>query len=164
MFILLTTCALLVLSMTVHLVLWKIRRPHRELKGLFVIFTLVPCLGIAAIPFLFEVTILDLLRVLLLYATTGFSYILTYPAIGADSPTISLMEFFGGKSSGGVTAEEATEFLVRRPFVKARLRELLKSGQIIEREGVYLVSGKGSLVFRIILTYRKIYGTIPRGG
>ena len=74
------------------------------------------------------------------------------------------MHFLGDKSPDGVTAEEATEFLVRRPFVNARLTELLKSGLIVEQGGRYLIVGRGSLAFRIILTYRKIYGSIPRGG
>jgi len=163
MSILLTTGTLLAIAMLLHFAVWKIRRPAREIRSLFLIFTGVLCGGLV-VAFLRGVTWFDLLRTLLLYVPTSFSYILTYPAIGADSPTISLMHFLGDKSPDGVTAEEATEFLVRRPFVNARLTELLKSGLIVEQGGRYLIVGRGSLAFRIILTYRKIYGSIPRGG
>src|SRR5438874_8115313 len=52
-----------------------------------------------SVAFLRGVTWFDLLRTLLLYVSTSFSYILTYPAIGADSPTISLMHFLGDRKS-----------------------------------------------------------------
>jgi hypothetical protein len=48
--------------------------------------------------------------------------------------------------------------------VPSRLESLAQSGLIASRNGTYAVAGRGSAAFRLIFAYRKLYGTIPKGG
>jgi hypothetical protein len=161
MTVLVTTFVLLLVALVIHVGIWRIHRPGGELGALSLIFGAV-LLGwlVAIAPF--TVSTLQLLRVVLLYLPTAFSYILTYPAIGADSPTISLMQLLA-KSPDGVASETIASEFVRWPFIRARLATLLKSGQVVEQGDRYVASKQVSLIFRIILGYRRIYGG-TRGG
>jgi hypothetical protein len=160
--IFLTTLALFAGSIAVHVIIWKVRLPERQMRTLVVIFAA----GFAAwlaLSLARHAAPLTVLHVALYYWSVCFCYMITYSAIEADSPTLSLMRFVGDGARGR-SAEEITRFMDERPFLGARLAALARSGLIREQGGRYVLSGSESLAFRLILGFRRLYGSIPKGG
>ena len=154
---------LVVASLAIHVVVWKIRLPRRQIISVLIIFAVVLCFWlvyavIQSVPFPI------LLHVALFQMVAGLSYAITYSAIEADSPTLSLMHFLAEGGANGVPAADVFGFLSQRPFVKARLAALLASGLIRVQDDKYILAGKGSLAFRVVLGYRRLYGPVTKGG
>jgi hypothetical protein len=70
----------------------------------------------------------------------------------------------GGAGADGRSPEEIARFMDQRPFLRARLAALVNSGLVRERDDRYVIAGRESLAFRLILGFRKLYGPISRGG
>lgn len=159
----LATAALVVAALIAHLFVWRVRMPQHHTRALLIIFALILC---GAIPFLLGLPFgwPDRLRIVLLYLGASLCYVITYSAIEGDSPTLSLMRLLEQKGEAGISATEVNKFLLKRPFVKARLTALILSGHIREEAGRYRLAGPLSLPFQIILGFRKLYGPIAKGG
>ena len=163
MHIALLSWGLFFIFMAIHLVAWRIHHPVRPILGLVLVYGFVMAAWLVSAQMLVG-TLVGTLQVVLYYSALVFAYMQTYPAIGGDSPTISLMAFLAARRNDGVPREEMDHFLAARPFVQARLKTLLDSKLVQESDGRYIISGQGSVLFRIIFTYRKLYGPISRGG
>jgi hypothetical protein len=163
MLIFLGTMGLLALFLGVHVVVWRVRPPRKQFASLLVILGVVFMIALAA-AVLISIPVLTFLHIALFYVSAALCYIVLFSAIYKDSPTLSLVRFIAEKPVDGRSTVEVVDFLARRPFVKGRLTELAESGLILEQNGKFVASGKGSLGFRFILSYRKLYGHIPTGG
>ena len=163
MFILLTTAKLLAAGFLIHLVLWRIRLPRQQFLTLLIIFGVIFCAWFAAYGVRF-LALSDLLHVTMAYASISVGYVVLYSAFNLDSPTLGLMLYVAEAKAAGRSREEVLAFLGKRSFVKGRLGQLLDSGLVREENARYVVIGIGSPGFRFILAYRKLYGSIPKGG
>jgi hypothetical protein len=159
----LNTAILYFIALSLHLLIWRIRLPKRQLPSLLVLFGVVFLLWIAT-PFAWRLDLVGLLHVALFYTSISLAYVITYSAIEGDSPTLSLIYFVSKAGEKGVPAADVDQFSAKRPFIKARLKALLVSRVIVERDGSFVLAGNPSLAFRLILGFRKIYGPMPRGG
>ena len=164
MTIFVTGSLLLLSALLLHVVLWKVKRPRQQLKSLLLLFALVFAVwsiwtfSSRALPFFSAV------HVALFYWAAALCYVITYSAIEADSPTLSLVRFVAEAGTTGRSSAELAEFMARRPFVRARLGALLQSRLIREEHGRYHSAGDPPLAFRLILEFRKLFGSIERGG
>lgn len=163
--IFLTVWILFSVALTSQLILWRLRLPpyRYQMKALLLIFGAVFCPWLLS-PWARSSSLVELLNIILSYFSLGLGYMVIYSAINVDSPTLSLMRFLAEKRAPGRSAAEVDYFLAQRPFVTVRLGTLIESGLIREQNGRWVISGKGSLAFRFILSYRKLYGPIPKGG
>jgi len=150
-------------SMVVHLVIWKASLPKRQIPALLVTFAAV-FLTWLAFALTHHFPLVAALQVALYYWSVSLSYTITYSAIEADSPTLSIMRFVAQGGPAGRLSGEIARFMDERPFLTARLTALIRSGLIQEREGRYVAPGPQPLAFRVILGFRKLYGAIPKGG
>jgi hypothetical protein len=161
--IFLTTVMLFAGFMAVHFAIWKSRLPKRQIRALMTIAAVIffPWLAVSLARHSPPWTVL---HIALFYWSVNLCYVVTYSAIEADSPTLSLMRFVGAGGSDGRSAVEITRFMDERPFMGARLAALVRSGLIREQEGRYVAGATEPLAFRLILGFRKLYGSIPKGG
>lgn len=162
MHVLLTVVVLLAVALALHLLWWRVRLPRAQIKALLLIFAGVLCAWFIVCGIAFPVV--AVLQIGLCYTSISLSYVITYSAIEGDSPTLSLMRVLAGRRPEGLSATEVGDFLAQRPFVKARIAALLASGQVRDEAGRYVIAGRPSLFFRVILAYRRLYGPISRGG
>jgi hypothetical protein len=116
------------------------------------------------VPAALSVRLADLLYITVFYVSASLGYIVLYSAVQVDSPTLSLMRFLAEGGAAGRSPDEVSDFLAARPFVKSRLRALIQSGLIREEADNYVIAGKQPIGYRFILGYRKLYGSIPKGG
>ena len=163
-----TAGGLFALAFLIHLVWWRIRLPRRQLPTLFKGMLLFLPLGLAGLngvglwpgPWLLSPAAA---LVALIYLSLTITYVITYSALEADSPTLSLMRWIAAHP-GGVSQGELDGFMASRPFVQARLRALQDDGLTEQRGDRVFMKGRPSLFFRIILGWRVLYGTLERGG
>jgi hypothetical protein len=163
MSIFLSGCALLIFALLLHVVVWKTRLPRNHTKALLLIFlgTLIIWITVA---FLTRLPFLQTLHSGLFFISLALCYVITYSAIEGDSPTLSLMRFLDSKHQTGATREEVDAFFASRPFIRSRLDALIQSSLVKESHGRFYLAGHPSLPFRCILYFRKIFGSIPKGG
>lgn len=158
-----TTAAWFLAALAIHLLVWRVRIPKFQTRALLGIFALVPAgeflLGWGPRLGTFEVA-----HICLFYVALSFSYIITYSALEGDSPTLSLIRHLDRSRGQGIASKDVESFLQDRPFIKARLEALIRDGLVREEQGRYFVEGHGSLFFRLILGFRRLYGPIQTGG
>lgn len=161
--IFLITLGLFVFSFAAHVIIWRIRLPRHQLKALLLIFAA----GLALWVLFFagrSAGPAEVLHVALFYGSISLCYVITYSAIEADSPTLSLIRFLADAKAQGRSMDEIRRFMALRPFVRARLSALARSGLIREEGSRYVAVGQPPLSFRIILGFRRLYGPISKGG
>ena len=161
----LTVGILFAIALASQLILWRLRLPpyRYQMKMLLLIFVLLFFVWLLT-PWARSSSFPETLNVVLSYFSLSLGYTVIYSAINVDSPTLSLMRFIAEKRGAGRSADEVDHFLAQRPFVTVRLGTLVESGLIRELNGRWVIAGRGSLAFRFILSYRKLYGPIPKGG
>lgn len=157
------TCILFFLPLFVQLIIWRVRLPKNQLRALLIIFLTSLVIWIIW-AFLFSIPAPFALHVAFAHLSLSLGYIAFYAAIEVDSPTLTLVHFIAKSGSKGISYESAASYLGQRPFFNTRFTGLIASGLIQEREGKFFVVGKGSVAFRLILAFRKLYGPIPKGG
>jgi hypothetical protein len=162
MAIFLTTLALFLTALGLHLILWRVRLPRYHTRTLLMLFGFILGGWLAAWPF-HRMELFQVVHVCLFYVSLCFYYVITYTAIEGDSPTLSLIRHLAVRGRG-ISSRELHEFLEERPFIKARIAALLHDGLLREENGRYFLAGRGSLFFRLILAFRRLYGSIERGG
>ena len=158
-----TTLGLFLAALALHLVLWKIRLPKFHTRALLLLFALVLFMRLALLA-IWPMTFPETGHVCLFYISLSLCYVITYTAIEGDSPTLSLIRHVHNSGARGVSSADVHEFLAQRPFITARISALKHDGLLREEEGRYFVAGRGSLFFRVILGFRRLYGSIERGG
>ncbi|MEY2498943.1 MAG: hypothetical protein QOD12_2499 [Verrucomicrobiota bacterium] len=163
MAVFLTTLVLFLTALGLHLIVWKIRLPKFQTRTLLLLFALVLSLWLLTL-IVWPMPLPAVVHVCLFYISLSLSYVITYSAFEADSPTLSLIRHAHEAADQGMSFEEVRLFLEKRPFVKARLAALTHDGLVREENGRYFAIGGGSIFFRVILLFRKLYGPIQEGG
>lgn len=156
---------------SVHLVWWRIALPRRQravLLGLFLLggLVLAPLAGFLLFWFGFEpLSFVQWLNVGLAVVSFALAYVVTYSALEADSPTLSLVRQIASSGSGGVREEELRDFMASRPFVGARLSALVEEGMVQEREGRIHLAEHPYTLFKLVLLHReRVLGLTLHGG
>lgn len=155
----------------IHLFWWRIALPRRQravLLGLFLIggLALAPLAGLLLVWFGFEqLSFVQWLNVGLAVIAFALAYVVTYSALEADSPTLSLVRHIASCGSGGVREEELRDFMASRPFVGARLSALLEEGMVQARQGRIHLAEHPYTLFRLVLLHReRVLGLTHHGG
>lgn len=167
----LTIAILLASVFVVHLAWWRIALPRRQRPALLLLFVAGSAMLAPLAAFLLHVagfsplSWIQWINVALAVLAFTLAYIVTYSALEADSPTLSLVRHVASAGSRGVAAPELQEFMNRRPFVAARLSALVDEGMLVEQGGRYLLAEHPYTLFRLVLFHRQaVLGLIQRGG
>ncbi len=166
------TSALLVgILFLVHLVWWRVALPRRQRPALMVLFLVGGVVLAPASAFLCAkaglepLSWIQWLNVVLALVAFTLAYVVTYSALEADSPTLSLVRHIASSGAEGVREEELRIFMASRPFVGARLTALVEEGMIHERAGRIHLADHPYTLFRLVLFHReKVLGLIHHGG
>jgi hypothetical protein len=171
MSVFLATALLIGSLLIVHLVWWRVSLPRRQRASLLVLFfmgslILAPVVGFVLGKVGLEpLSWIQWLNVALAVVAFTLAYVVTYSALEADSPTLSLVRHIAAAGASGVREEELASFMSSRPFVGARLSALLEEGMIHEREGRIHLAEHPYTLFRLVLLHReKVLGLIHHGG
>lgn len=171
MSVFLAICFLLGTLFAVHLAWWRVALPRRQravLLGFFLLggLALAPLAGLLLFWFGLEpLSFVQWLNVGLAVVAFALAYVVTYSALEADSPTLSLVRYIASSGSAGVREEELRDFMASRPFVGARLSALVEEGMVLEREGRIHLAEHPYTLFKLVLLHReKVLGLTHHGG
>ncbi len=157
--ILIFPVAIFILAVAVHLVIWKISFPlkHRILI-LINIFAWVLVFGIIILP-----DFSQSLEFIVLYCSLGAAYLLSYPAIEADSPSLAITYNIAQTASAGLVKAELNKMMDDDILVVARINDLLSEGLVCLRSGKYYLTPSGLFLAGLFSGFRKLLN-LPKGG
>jgi len=152
--------AIFVLSLALHVVAWRIRRPasyRAWLPTLLAVFGPVA----AAAAWLVTSTPLELAAVLLLHGTLAAVYVIGYTLVSGFSPSIELLKLLD-RTPGGLPAAS-----LQLPFLAGALTadriDNLESAGLLRRSGGRLELGaRGVALTTLVLAFRHAIG-LPDG-
>ncbi len=159
---------LLVLSFLVHIIVWRVHLPRRQIKALLVIFTLVPVaalLGVqyAGSPTLGMFSAPDVFRLVLFYLSFSLVYICIYSAIEIPSPTLTIVSFLARPRPSGCSEQQVADLLIQTDDLNTRIRAMISGGMIALNDGRYRLTPKGRRIARLFEFASLIFG-LPLGG
>lgn len=161
-------CLITVVSFVLHYVIWKIRIPERQIKGILSIFfgVLGVCILFEALllqysedPWLAETLLTDLserLHVILFVTAMTLAYMITYTAIEADSPSLVMITRISGGGAEGFDRNKFDDAMNDDLLVLPRINDLVLDKMAVVEQGRYRLTRKGRLFARIFIYYRRL--------
>ena len=173
MLVLLYSLLLFSMAFILHIVLWKIRLPKRQTKVLLQVFFGTLSAGILSLIsisfFVSEVDsivpqkIPEYLHICLLFISLTLSYMITYSALEADSPTLVMVMTIKKAGQEGLDKKEFDSMLNDDLLIKPRIRDLITDKMAYLDGEKYKLTTKGVLFAQIFIWYRKLLNA-PKGG
>lgn len=163
---------MLALAFVLHLVVWKIRLPKRQIKVMLLMFfaTLIAgsvflwanpafaLLGVAA-----PAGWAEFFRIALMFTAFTLAYMITYTGLEADSPSLVMVLNIAQAGPEGLSKEAFFQQMTDDVLIKPRVRDLLTDQMAVLDGETYRLTPKGVLLARIFVTYRSILGA-GKGG
>lgn len=156
-----------------HLARWRIARPAGTgralvvtlLSGIFGGLALLIALSWAApgLAALLPDGPLALGHALLLALALAAAYVMTYPAIEVESPTLTIIQAIARQGAGGLARDRLFAELNDSVLVAPRIQDLLDENLAHREDGRYRLTGKGRALARTFVVWRAILGA-PKGG
>lgn len=156
-----------------HIVLWKIRLPKRQTKVLLQIFFGTLIIGVLS---LISISLLipgfdnlipmkppEYLHICLIFISLTLSYMITYSALEADSPTLVMVMTIAKAGVEGLDKKEFDQRLNDDLLIKPRIRDLVIDKMAYLDGDKYKLSRKGVLFARIFIVFRKLLNA-SKGG
>ena len=158
---------LFLVGFIVHVVLWRVRRPVNTTATIILVFVVsvfIVWLALSTIGIFQGLTgflpqePVDKILSLLLALALAASYIMTYPALENDSPTLKLVYLIAGKRQTGATEEELSRSFSNKNAVEPSITEMISEGLVrIEDESI-LLTERGHRLARVYRKWRVILG------
>lgn len=164
--------SLTLLAFLIHLFVWRVRLPKSQTGALLGIFIIVMIAGTAFIivrPDLIRWSLCasrnipEMLQFILLFISISVCYIISYPAVEVDSPTLLIIKAVSEKGCLGLDKSELESRMKDDILVLPRINDMLQDGMIIREGEGYKLTRKGSAIARIFLFYRSIIGGAKGG-
>lgn len=156
-------------SFLLHLAVWRIRLPKRQTKTLLLMMFFVLGVTVALLkacgPDLaalyglsVPVTAGDYLHLTLLALALILSYMITYSALEADSPSLVIAMTVAGAGRAGIAEGDLGKLVNNDRLVKPRIRDLVLDKMAYVENGRYRLTFKGRLFARLFILYRALLG------
>ena len=158
--VLLVTSLLFALAMSLHLIVWRLRRPKYQTKSLLVVFYATLILGICSEIKLGSITGIELIHSFVCYTALTLAYVMFYSGLEVDSPTLTIMQMLDEADSKGVPLTDFYQSLSDDVLVKPRIRDLVRDGMVTLETDGYRMTPKGQRFINIMNLY---FSVITRG-
>lgn len=165
--VILIALAFFLSAMLLHVVVWRVFKPKRFLSALIIVLMVIP---VAAVYFIFfslrtepgSFSISDWLGVLLMHLSLVAAYILSYPAIQAKCPSLTMLLLIENSMEKGSTMEELSSAFSDESIRDSRLDDLENDSMVVCRDGYYYMTAKGGLLLWPLIMLRRLLG-LPTG-
>jgi hypothetical protein len=105
----------------------------------------------------------EYLHICLIFISLTLSYMITYSALEADSPTLVMVMTIEKAGQEGLDKKEFDSILNDDLLIKPRIRDLITDKMAYLDEEKYKLTSKGVLFARIFILYRRLLNA-PKGG
>ena len=147
------------LAMLIHLAAWRLCLPKKNrafvLANVFFWTLVLGAMILRGIP--------GYLDYIVLYCCLAAAYIVSYPAIEADSPSLVIVRGIAGAGRSGLDKSEIYKAMSDEILVVARIEDLLADDLIRMDSGKYLLTAKGRFLAGIFVRFRRLLN-VPKGG
>ncbi len=157
----------------VHLVRWRIALPSATARALLVTFVFGILGGLVFVVLMARIlpglaTLLPpepfgTLQALLLSLAFAAGYVMTYPAIEVESPTLVMIQAIARRGDEGLARATLFAQLNDEVLVAPRVRDLLSEGLAVEREGRLHLSTRGRRLVNLFFIWRRLLGASAGG-
>jgi hypothetical protein len=132
-------------------------------RAYFFCLFLIEALVITGVTVLFLITALPLsftgwLVGVVLSLSLAFAYLLCFVGVAHDSPTLALVNAILDFGAEGMPVEKIPAFIVRHPFVAARLKAVHEAGFIKSAGGRVVLGPKTAGLLQLALYYKRLAG------
>lgn len=152
-----------------HMAVWRVRVPERQTKVLLLIMFSVLAAALAFLKagggrFAGELglpapeTAGDFLHLALINISLVLSYMITYSAMEADSPSLVIVMAVEGAGPAGLEEDALRRCFNDDRMLKPRIRDLLLDKLVEMDAGVYRLTAKGRSFAAIFTAYRRLLG------
>jgi hypothetical protein len=149
---------LLGIAFFLHLLIWKIRLPKKQTKALLLIFFVTLSIGCVFIFYLPGMIAFDsfwqYLHMSIFFVSFTLSYVITYSALEADSPSLVIVDLIHSAGINGLPDDELKSRLTDDVLVHPRIRDLYRDELIFNKYGKIFLTAKGKRLVRIFIFYR----------
>jgi len=149
-----------------HVLRWRIARPAAS--GQALIRLMVATILIAAATTWFAGRVVpgaaslvpvdagEAVRALTLALALASSWVMTYPAIEVESPTLVIVRAIAGRGPDGLEEAELRRVLDEDVMVRPRIRDLLDEGLAVRHGDRLVLTAKGVALARLFATWRNL--------
>lgn len=156
-----------------HLSLWKLWLPRRQIKTILIILfggLSLSLTALARLPAGFQLLgvfppqgIPEFLHLALFVTALILSYMITYTAIEADSPSLVITQKIQAAGRNGLPQDELAVFLSDERLIVPRVKDLVTDKMACVQAGRYRLTPKGRLMAEGFILYRSLLG-LGKGG
>jgi hypothetical protein len=154
------------IALALHLAVWKVHVPRKQMRALLVLFLAVLVCGSAVFARCAEsvsilglgrpVSAADYVQVGLFFVALSLAYIVTYSAVAADSPTLIMILRIAEAGGAGMDRASLERAIDDNVLIAPRLKDLL-TAQLVELDGeTYRLTLKGVRWARLFAFYRNL--------
>jgi len=98
----------------------------------------------------------EIFQLLLLYSTISVAYILSYPAIEADSPTLIIIRAVFDSGAAGLDKFSLERIADNDLLILPRIKDMVYDRMVYIKDGKYRLMAKGLIMAKLFLFYRFI--------
>lgn len=157
-----------------HIAVWRWRYPKNRPAALVLIFIALPialasvCFGLKGLGLLSGagniagLSLSDFLAVYLLHFALSTSYILSYPAVEAVSPSLMILLMIGDSRSSGLQYNDMLHCFDDGDLLQPRIQDLIDAGWIAESGNSFSVTYRGFIILLFYMFMHRLLG-VTRG-
>lgn len=157
-----------------HVVIWRWRYPkYRPTALVFIFIVLPPALALVylgaerlgllpGVGSIASLSITDCLAIYLLHFALSTSYILSYPAAEAVSPSLMILLMIGDSKSSGLLRDDLLLCFDDGDLLQPRIKDLIEAGWIVESEGSLRATSRGAIILSFYALLYRLLG-MPGG-
>jgi hypothetical protein len=155
---------LFLVSLLVHVLIWRIRRPRHDALALFLTFSTVPAAAMGALVAAGFVAGpgADIAATVLLHGALSACYIASYPAAQALSPSLDILLLIDSSTGGSMSREEILANYSEDILIRERIEDLGRSTLVRRLGNDFSLSPAGGAVALFFKVYRRLLG-LPTG-
>lgn len=163
--------ALFILSLGVHIIIWRVRTPWLSSFMLVLLLLGIPAAGVlSAVAWaeqggsLSGFRTVEWLAALLLHLSLSAAYIASYPAVRAVSPSLDILQMISSSMDGRMGRDELIRRYSEARLVTARIDDLLEYRLVVMRGGRFSLTAPARWIVLIFSAYRKLLGLSEGSG
>ncbi len=153
---------LFAIPFALHLIVWKLKCPVSKGTFLIIIFTTIPLLTFFTTVILVSeykphISLEELIQGLLISLALSSSYIMTYPLIELESPTLKISNIIHDHKNG-IDFNLLLSLLGKDTLLYDRINDLENERAIKRLGSRFFLTTKGRIIMRIFIFWRKLLG------
>ena len=152
--ILIVSATLFSVVLVLNILVWRLTKPDRGSLFVLAFFT-VPIIALVCLTMSKKIFIVDALILSICYCSLSLSYILSFPALVKDIPSIVILRLV--QRAEKISINELTDkFRKTMPSDNTGLKELLNEKMVILSNGELTLTKSGRIIAKTFYWYRRI--------